>query len=258
MLKHLVIGVDLPFEEEAFVHELKALKPLIGLEKITLAYVTLNQHDRPKATEELEKHARVIKSKLELKAADVQVLVGLPAEEINRLTKRLVADAIAVLFHHHSKAHEFFLGSVALDMARSTRHPLFLLTEQPDETSSTLLLASDGSKSAKAAEKYFARLKPSAQKGVIINVQTDKDEDEHQQAIQALQTHYAQDPEVEIIGKPGDPVKEILESCKQHHADLIILGKRGQNPMKDLMFGSTVEQVCRHITRPVLIIPPEL
>ncbi len=257
MLKHLIAGVELPFEEERFAEELLALKPLIGLEKLTLAHVAQYPGDLKGARETLEKHAQDLKGKLGLEKVDVEALTGLPAEELNRLATDKMADGLVMLFHNHSKTYEFFLGSVALNTARSTRYPLLLLTEQPDATSGTLMLASDGSKAAQAAEKVFADLRPQAKQGVIINVQTDKDEAEHDQAIQALKATYNEDGPVEVIRAQGDPIAEILQSSRFYSVDLVILGKRGQNPLKQLMFGSTAEQLCRQIKRPVLIVPAE-
>jgi len=258
MLKHLIAGVELPFEEERFAEELLALKPLLGLEKLTLAHASLHPTDLKEIRETLEKHAKDLKGKLGLEAVDVEVVTGLPAEELNRMATDKLADGLVMLFHNHSKTYEFFLGSVALNTARSTRHPLLLLTEQPDASSGTLMLASDGSKAARAAEKVFADLRPQAKQGVIINVQTDKDEAEHDEAIQALKSTYSDDSPVEVIRAQGDPITEILQSSRYHAVDLVILGKRGQNPLKQLMFGSTAEQLCRQIKRPVLIIPPSL
>ncbi|SFC51164.1 Universal stress protein family protein [Marinospirillum celere] len=258
MFKHLIVGIDFPFEEDTFIEEIATLQPLIGLEELTLAHVTLNPNEIPEIQAELDKHASVIKGRLGLKAADAQALSGLPTEELNRLTSRKDAQGIALLFHHHSKTYEFFLGSVALDMARSTRHPLFFLNQQPDPSSGALMLASDGSLAAKAAEKLFAQLKPLAKKAMIINVPSDKDEPEHQQAVQKLKATFSEDAAVEILSGEGDPAKAIVQASNSKKADLLILGKRGQNPLKQLMFGSTAEQICRQIHRPVLIVPPEL
>lgn len=255
MLKHLVVGVELPFEEERFAEELKPLLPLIGLQKLTLLHVGADPNRAAQAREPLQKHAKVLKGQLQLQEIAAEVTSGLPAEELNRKADDLDADGLLLLFHNHSKTYEFFLGSVALNTARSTRHPLLLLTGQPDATSGTLMLSSDGSLAARSAEQLFNQLLPSAQKGVIINVQTDKDETEHDEAIQKLQSEYADDSKVELVRAQGDPIQEILQSARYHSVDLVILGKRGQNPLKQLMFGSTAESLCRQIKRPVLIVP---
>ena len=256
MLKHLVVGVELPFEEERFAEELRPLIPLIGLEKLTLVHVGRTPQEKVAAAEPLQKHALALKGELSLPHIDTETASGLPGEELNRIATDLNADGLLLLFHNHSKTYEFFLGSVALNTARATRHPLLLLTGQPDATSGTLMLSSDGSQAARAAERLFNQLRPLANKGVIINVQSDKDEAQHNEAIKKLQAEYATDAKVEVIRAQGEPVQEILQSARYYSVDLVILGKRGQNPLKQLMFGSTAERLCREIKRPVLVVPP--
>jgi len=254
MLKYLVVGVALPFEEEAFAKQLEHLMPILGLEKITLAHIGSDPHKAAHAREPLEKHARALKKLLNIDVTS-EVTSGLPAEELNLMTDELKADGILLLFHNHSKTYEVFMGSVALNMARSTRHPLILLTGQADAVSGSLLLASDGSQSVRAAENLFNQLVPQAKQGVVINVQTNKDQPEHDQAIDNLKAKYAENDQVEVIRAQGEPVTEILQSARYHAVDLVIFGKRGQNPLKQLMFGSTAERLCREVKRPVLIVP---
>ncbi|WP_404416338.1 universal stress protein [Marinospirillum sp.] len=259
MLNHLIVGVDLPFDEKRFVSGFSALMPLLGVEKLTLAHVkTLDEPAAEKAQQELRGYAQLLQEKLNLKQVNFTVEPGLPADQLNQIASKNRADGVVILFNNHSKTYEFFLGSVALNIARTTYFPLLLLTEQPEEPTGTLMLASDGSLAASAAERFFSRLGERAQHSVIINVQTDHDRTAHERAIQDLQAKYEKDEKVEVIRAQGDPIKEILQSSRYHAIDLLVLGKRGQNPLKQLMFGSTAERLCRQLKRPVLIIPPNL
>ena len=55
--------------------------------------------------------------------------------------------------------------------------------------------------------------------------------------------------------RSGRVAHELLAAAQEHGADLIMLGKRGRNPLADLLLGSVAEAVCREATLPVLLIP---
>lgn len=57
-------------------------------------------------------------------------------------------------------------------------------------------------------------------------------------------------PDTQILH--GKPWAEILATAATRHADLIVMGVRGRNPMDLLLFGSTANQVVRRATCPVL------
>lgn len=50
----------------------------------------------------------------------------------------------------------------------------------------------------------------------------------------------------------GKPWAEILAAATARHADLIVLGVRGRNPIDLMLFGSTANQLVRRATCPVL------
>ena len=47
----------------------------------------------------------------------------------------------------------------------------------------------------------------------------------------------------------------MAETAREASADLTVIGKRGRNPMADLLLGSTAEAVARRARRPVLMVP---
>lgn len=50
----------------------------------------------------------------------------------------------------------------------------------------------------------------------------------------------------------GKAYQQILEAAEKKHADLIVIGVRGRNPVDLMLFGSTTNQVVRHASCPVL------
>lgn len=263
MLKHWVAGVDFPLDCDKYCTELQDLKTLVGLEKLTLVHVLGGSYPNIPATthqqdylEKLQAYAKIIQKKLALTEVNCRVETGLPASQLNAIAQEVKADGITILFQNHSKVHEFFLGSVALDIARTTRFPLLLLTKQPEPATGTVMLATDGSQAAKAAEKTFTELLEASQKGVVVNVRTPKDEDSQLSSLQALTNQLKSTDKVNFIQlEGGRPSQAIIQASEQQAADLVVLGQRGQNPLAQLLLGSTAERICREIKRPVLLVP---
>lgn len=58
--------------------------------------------------------------------------------------------------------------------------------------------------------------------------------------------------EVEIdIRAAGEVAKDILQAASEHDADLLVIGSRGQNMVRDLFLGSVAREIIRLSTLPV-------
>jgi nucleotide-binding universal stress UspA family protein len=175
----------------------------------------------------------------------------------------------------HGRLRRFLLGDSVLDLARLADRPLLLLPVhddalQPQGPLSRPLLATDGSEAAAGAEAAFLHLLPQCGKGVVVAVgrwddqpEAASDRDRLQRHIEALAARAGEAAfDVELVGQ-GRPSEEIARVADGHEAGLIVIGRRGRNPMVELLLGSTAEAVCRGSNRPVLLVsatamtPPE-
>lgn len=59
---------------------------------------------------------------------------------------------------------------------------------------------------------------------------------------------------VESLIKYGDPAEEIKETAEEGKYDLIIIGRRGLSPVKELALGSLSHKICRIAACPVLVV----
>ena len=76
--------------------------------------------------------------------------------------------------------------------------------------------------------------------------------EEARQSLQALAAMLGSlDGEVACEIRVGKVVDEVLAAAAQH--DLLVLGPRGSNPLRDLILGTTAERLLAKSTRPVLV-----
>jgi nucleotide-binding universal stress UspA family protein len=59
---------------------------------------------------------------------------------------------------------------------------------------------------------------------------------------------------IEETIRSGKPHHEILRLATEQHAELVVLGIHGRNPIDRMLFGSTAEPVVRRATCPVLTV----
>jgi nucleotide-binding universal stress UspA family protein len=55
--------------------------------------------------------------------------------------------------------------------------------------------------------------------------------------------------------KKGIPYKVIIETAEQWGADIIVMGTHGRKGIPHLLLGSVAEEVIRHSTKTVIVIP---
>jgi nucleotide-binding universal stress UspA family protein len=52
-----------------------------------------------------------------------------------------------------------------------------------------------------------------------------------------------------------DPVHAILDAARRHQADLIVMSTHGRGGLGRMLYGSVADQILRHATMPVLLVP---
>ncbi len=63
--------------------------------------------------------------------------------------------------------------------------------------------------------------------------------------------------EVQVVSAPGDARVLVDEVAAEHDADLIVVGTRGLGKLGKMLLGSVAGYLAQHVTRPVVVIPPE-
>ncbi len=260
MFERAIVGIDHSPATERMVEEVGRL-PRLGVARLTL--VTVLGGPYPQAPE-VQHRDHYLARLRELAEAfpdvdtSVEVHTGQPATELQRAAVESGADLVVAGSHGHTPWRDLFLGSTVLDLARTCPVPILLLPlgdGHPDRGGG-VLLATDGSKSAIAAEA-LARSLGSELGGAAVTVlnpsrhaaSDERDAHEHLQpfADASLAPIVEHGPLPETIGRLADA----------QAADVIIVGTRGRNPLTGLLLGSTAEHLLRTARRPVLLVPAE-
>ncbi len=63
------------------------------------------------------------------------------------------------------------------------------------------------------------------------------------------------DKSIQTLLKEGDFAESILQTAKELHADVIILGSHSRKWLENIVMGSVTEKVLRHTPVPLFIIP---
>ncbi|MEX1186911.1 MAG: universal stress protein [Gemmatimonadaceae bacterium] len=216
-----------------------------------------------------------------LRAAGLEVEVsvrasGVPAEEILAAASDHGAELIVIGSRGHNLISKLFLGSVARAVIQRTTVPLLLEWVEPTavgtqhkcaavctNTLRHVLLATDFSASAAAAEAAAIHLASKAEQVDCVYVMEAADS-----AATSLAASHAQEAlnalirRIEATGSRGNPVMlegkasaEIARHARSRDVSLIVVGKRGHNPIASRLIGSTAANLCEIAGRPVLMVP---
>lgn len=272
MLKHILVAIDFSPAWPQVRGQLARLSAF-GCERLTLAYVIAAGYTQaPELSHRAYYEGRLAETADELAAStglavDWTVRSGPVAPELVAAAEACGADTILAGTQGHSVIRELLLGSTVLDLARLADRPLLLAPVDGESTGSAEpicrpLLATDGSAAAAGAEAAFIEILPCCSRGVVVSVgRWDKAEDKAEERA-AIEAHVAALAEraggntidVELIGH-GKPSEVINRVTTEQQADLVIVGRRGRNPLTELLLGSTAEAVCRNSRQLVLLVP---
>lgn len=272
MLKHILVAIDFSPAWPQVQAQLARLSAF-GCERLTLAYVIAAGYTRaPEVGHQEYYEGRLAETADELAAntglaVDWTVRTGSVACELVAAAEASGADTILAGSQGHSVIREFVLGSTVLNLARLANRSLLLVPINGEGTRSVEpicrpLLATDGSPAAAGAEAAFLDILPCCGRGIVVSVgRWDEVEDEADERA-AVEAHIAALAEragsnafdVELIGH-GRPSAVINRVTTEQQADLVIVGRRGRNPLSELLLGSTAEAVCRDSRQLVLLVP---
>lgn len=280
MFSTALVALDLAPAERPIIDCLPELQRW-GLRRVILTHVIqigYMQASAPAREPDYVDWLENLATPLRAAGLDVEVDVrtsGVPGDEILAAASKHAADLIVIGSRGHNLISKLFLGSVARQVIRRSELPLLLEWVEPSaagtrqkcaaacgNTLRHVLLATDFSPRATAAEAATIHLAARAERVDCLYVIDETDgtaplSTAHAQAalntlVQRVEAAGARGNGVVLQGKASS---EIAGHANSLNASLIVVGKRGQNPLASLVTGSTAVAVCEIAGRPVLMVP---
>jgi len=263
MFKHILVAIDFSPAWPVLKERLDCIREW-GVEKVTLAYVMSSRY--PASPE--EGHREHYEKRLAEEAAglremgywaDFDIRSGEPGARLIEAAQGHGADVMLIGSRSVGAIHSFFMGSTALDVLRLATMPVWMepVGFECEECMDVILLATDGSQAVRNAEQVFADLSARFEQKIALTVVAGDGigETESEQAGAHLKRLSGHVDGLDFRVVEGDPNRLVAETAREVSADLTVIGKRGRNPMADLLLGSTTESVARRARRPVLMVP---
>lgn len=234
----------------------------------------------------LEEKLHVAKMALEGKGLRVLTCIkyGDPAVQIVRVAEDERVDMIVMGAQGATAAQELLIGSTAYEVIRRAPVPVLLqkfevvrelghvkCSQVCEHTFRLVLHPTDFSDCADAAFQVVKRLKAAGvQEVILLHVQDervmkrrtaeqltefDQHDTERLNALcKALRLFGLQ---ARPMLRRGIPFKETLALAEEMDVSLIVLGSHGRSAVKEMLAGSTFENVARLSRRPVLVVRPQ-
>ncbi|QIB49882.1 universal stress protein [Pseudomonas sp. OIL-1] len=263
MLKHCVLSVDYSEKWDKIFDHLPGIIKLLGVERLSLTHV-VETHNRKRLEDNdsaiahhLEKIEKRLQTELDVQVDHV-VRHGFPAAELAAAARKLNADGIIALNRNHSAGRAALFGNVVLNLTRVSSVPVVVIPADAEQAvaDSPLMLATDGSDSSRNAQRAFEKMLSRIDHGFVVWIKADDDDDHDEERVQTVLKHFAETyPKVQSRRIMGDPAEKLVSFAEQEHVALLIIGKRGNTPIAELLVGSTAEAVARASHRPVLLMP---
>lgn len=278
LLKKVLLATDFSEPARRLIQCLPELKRM-GMEEVVLFHAISVMKAQASALElkqyneeELEKE----KIKLEEQGLKVSVKVplGFAPQEIIETAKEEEASLILMGSHGGGMIKSIFLGSTTFDVIRMSEIPV--LVEKYKNVKSDdyrlacdlkfdkILFPTDFSPCSRIGYGRLKELAPKAQQIHLVSVlETISNQSVWEEAKErSEQEMMLMKKELEALGTEaqthvtqGTPSRQILEIADREKVSLILISRRGQGKIKDLLLGSTAEAVARQSKQPVLLVP---
>lgn len=250
-----------------------------GLSEVVLVHVidTLSQGNASKAFRKFDEGI-INSEKMHLEAMGLRVKsmvpIGNPAAEIVQIAQNEKASLIAIASHGKGIIKKIFLGSTTNDVIRTTTVPV-LIEKYKDVDKETckiicrnklkrVLLPTDFSIHSQRVYERFLGFAHLVQEVVIVSVIEGASNDEElflaTQETDCRMFKMKQDLEqlglkTKTILCKGSASAKIIETANYEKASLIMMATRGKGLIKELLLGTTAQEVARRSKQPLLLIP---
>lgn len=208
-------------------------------------------------------------------SANLHLGIGNVVNEITRQADALDADLLVLGAHGSSLVRDLIVGSTTERVLRRTGRPLLVVRRPAPRGYRQVLIPVDFSARSLKAIEVARRLAPKAALVLLHTFEVPfegrlRHAGVSEQELAALRASAQREGETrmaELIARAGlpaaalhslvlygDPSVQILEHERLQGSELIVIGKRGQNSLEDLLLGSVTKHILSQALSDVLVI----
>jgi len=222
-----------------------------------------------KAEKEMREHLESVKSRASKEGIDCEIVVHRgeePFEDIVNDAEKNQVDMIIIGTHGRTGLKRLMMGSVTAKVIGHAPCNVLVVPLHAKVECRNILIATDGSRySDAAASEAIGIAKRCGGSLIVLSVAlSDKEiilpeDDEEMMLAKDNVKKIVELAEKESI-KPegltaiGKPYEAIVQTAKQKHADLIVVGSHGITGLDRLLMGSVTERVIGHSESAVLVV----
>jgi nucleotide-binding universal stress UspA family protein len=218
----------------------------------------------PQLVEKEEKKAREHLEAIKARAAKEGIDCGImvihgdePYQDIIRQALENRVDMIIVGKHGRTGLVRLMMGSVAAKVIGHAPCNVLVVSPTARIEFKNILVATDGSRYGEAAIREAIGIAKKCNSSLVaVSVASSDAERKAAEGIVKNAVEVATSEGVKIDGLTiiGKPYEAIVETAKQKHADLIVVGSHGRRGFERLLMGSVTERVIGHTEAGVLVV----
>ncbi len=275
--KKVLLCTDFSFESEKLVQTLYELKDLGLQEVIIFNVVEIDSagSNAPSFQKQKKEALKTDQRELEKEGFKVKVdiKIGTAAKDIVKKAEEEDVDLILIGSHGKGFIKRILLGSTTFDVVRLSKKPVLVEKYESVGKNQNRILIEDKFKKVLLPVDYSSHsinvletvkgMKKIREVLLVSAIEYSQTEEEYNKTKDKLEKHLGKIRmdlfnagfASNYIIKEGTASKNILEVAESESVDLIILSKRGEGKIKELLIGSTATTVITNSKLPVLIFP---
>jgi len=202
---------------------------------------------------------------------DCRVRFGKPAPVLSELADETGAATIVVGAHGRHAVRDWFVGTTAEKMVRSSRVPVLVTRAEPTHAYQQVVVAVDFSESSRAALAQALLFAPDARYTLVHAYETwfetyiseatyERLRRDHEEALLDRLREFGREGGLQSRHEPeyrveaGHPGRVVIEAASRVHADLTVCGTQGATGLRHLLLGSVAQHVLREARSDVLTV----
>jgi hypothetical protein len=213
-----------------------------------------------KIEKEASEHLDSIKKIASKEGIDCEIMLHLseePYQDIVDVAEKNKVNIIIVGTHGRTGLKRLMMGSVTAKVIGHSPCNVLVIPLHAKVECRSILIATDGSRySDAAASEAIGIAKKCGSSFIVLSVassdaEIQSAEDNVKKVVELAEKEGIKTEGITVKGKPYEA---IVETAKQKHADLVIVGSHGRTGLDRLLMGSVTERVIGHSESAVLVV----